>query len=812
MNKFINSFYFGNKTYYYHDLKKVFEKYPLLRKIPNSLKILLESNIRNANENEIETIINIFIQKSYFKQIRYVPTRVILNDSFGLPLFMDFAYIRDRQNIELNPKVMIDLIVDNRLAIDEPKRNQERYSFLKWASKNFTNLSVVPPNNERYPYINLEYLSTMLCSSMKEDKIVLYPETIVGTDSHSSLINALGVLGLRLDEFDTQASMFGSIKIIDFPKVVGVEIFGTLSQGLSFNDVIENLSNKLKEFGVKGKIVEFYGNGVKNITLENRATLSTLAQEYGAICGYFGVDNETISYIEQTRGVDASIIKEYFIKQGMYENDDLLYDEYIRFNLTAIKSVAYCSRKLSEGIEIKDIPSKLKSFKKGTFAKDNDVVLAIVASSKSTTSIIQACLVAKKACSLGLSINKNVKRYFEIDSYKIKEYLEKLDLIKYLDELGFEIVLKSPNKLIERVNIDTERFNLNVVAVTSSRNFEEEIHPRVKTNWYMSPALVIAYSLKGNMNFDITKEAIYQDIYLSDIFPSSGEVNEYLSKINYSLYEDIYKNIYHGNEFWQDIKVDENRNFDFDETFTYIKPFNIYEKRAIESIEINEAKILAFLDNDINTNNIVPKGKIVPYTQVGSYLEEKGLKPDQFDIYEKRYENSEVLKRAVFTNSKLKNKIVSPKEGAYARDFQNREIISFFEFSQRAKASKKDLVIIAGSNFGSKENSFLAVKGIKALGIRVIIAKSFDKSFKNDLIKIGILPLEFIDEDIESLDLKGDEVVTIKTEDIKLNGKIEIELKNDFFTKYTFVQYRFDSNSELNYYKNNGVLSYLISK
>ena len=202
----------------------------------------------------------------------------------------------------------------------------------------------------------------------------------------------------------------------------------------------------------------------------------------------------------------------------------------------------------------------------------------------------------------------------------------------------------------------------------------------------------------------------------------------------------------------------------------------------------------------------------MPYTQVGSYLEDKGLKPDQFDIYEKRYENSEVLKRALFTNSKLKNKIVSPKEGAYARDFQNREIISFFEFSQRAKASKKDLVIIAGSNFGSKENSFLAVKGIKALGIRVIIAKSFDKSFKNDLIKIGILPLEFIDEDIESLDLKGDEVVTIKTEDIKLNGKIEIELKNDFFTKYTFVQYRFDSNSELNYYKNNGVLSYLISK
>lgn len=812
MNKFINSFSFGNKTYYYHDLKKVFEKYPILRKIPNSLKILLESNIRNANENEIETIINIFIQKSYFKQIRYVPTRVILNDSFGLSLLMDLAYIRDKQNIELNPKVMTDLIVDNHLGIDEQKRNQERYSFLKWASKKFTNLLVVPPNNEKYPYINLEYLSTMLCSSIKEDKIVLYPETIVGTDSHSSLINALGVLGLRLDEIDTQTSMLGYIKIIDFPKVVGVEIFGTLSQGLSFNDVIENLSNKLKEFGVKGKIVEFYGNGVKNITLENRATLSTLAQEYGAICGYFGVDTGTISYIEQTRGVDASIIKEYFIKQGMYENDDLLYDEYIRFNLTAIKSIAYCSKKLSESIEIKDIPNKLKSFKKGTFAKDNDVVLAIVASSKSTTSIIQACLVAKKACILGLSINKNVKRYFEIDSYKIKEHLEKLDLVKYLEELGFEIVLKSPNRLVERVNIDAERFNLDLVAVTSSRNFEEQIHPRVKTNWYMSPALVIAYSLKGNMNFDITKEAIYQDIYLSDIFPSSSEVNEYLSKINYTLYEDIYKNIYHGNKFWQDIEVDENKNFDFDETFTYIKPFNIYEKKDIESIEINEAKILALFDSDINTNYIIPKGKINPYTQVGSYLEEKGLKPDQFDIYEKRYENAEVLKRAVFTNTKIKNKIVSPKEGAYARDFQNREIISFFEFSLRAKASKKELVIIAGSNFGSRENAILAVKGIKALGVKVIIAKSFDKSFKKDLIKIGILPLEFIDEDIESLDLKGDEVVTIRTENIKLNEKIEIELKNDFFTKYTLVQYRFDSNLELNYYKHNGVLSYLISK
>lgn len=810
MNKFTNSFYFNGNTYYYCDLKKLFEKYPLLRKLPNSLKILLEANVRKAKDSDIKSIIETFIQKNYFKQIEYYPTRVIMNDKFGLFLMMELALLRDKYDTKLNPKIMTDLIVENNNS--NPQRNKERYSFLKWATRNIKNFSVIPPNEENHSLINIEYLSTMLCLENEDDKIFLYPETIIGTDSHARIINSLGVMGLNLSQIDTQAVMFGSLINLDFPKVVGVEVLGNLTQGLNFEDLILSLKKILKEHKIKDKFVEFYGNGLKNITLENRAILSNLVFEFGALCGYFGVDENTISYVEQTRGVDASIIKEYFVKQGMYENDDLVYDEYIRFNLNIIEPVAYYSKKANEKILIKEIPNNLVSFKKGNLIKDNDVVLSVVSSSKNLTSTIQACLVAKKACDLGLKINKNIKRYFEIDSFRIKDYLEKLDLLKYLEALDFEIVLKSPNEISQKIVSDIKKHNLDVVALSSNRNFEENINPDIKSNWYISSALVIAYSLKGTMNFDITKDAIYKDICLNDIFPSIAEVKEYLAKINGSLFEDVYKDITKGDKLWQYLKYENSPFYSFDKNSTYIKPYDILEDKYKERINIENAKIIAILGDNISNEYIVPSGKIQPYSQIGFYLESKGIKTSEFGTYEERYENSEFMKKAIFSSDKIKNYITNPKDGAYTRDFKTNEILSFYEFSENMKKQKTPLVLIAGKNFGRGQNELWAVKGIKLLGIKAVIAKSFEKTFKDNLLKVGVLPLEFVDEDAESLALDGNEIITILSNEFKINSKIEIEIRNDYFVKHVLVNVKFDTKEEINYYKNTGVLDYLINK
>ncbi len=790
MSKFVNSFVFNEKSYHYYDLKRVFEKYPILRKLPNSLKILLETNIRNVNESEYNYILETFLKRDNLRKIGFFPNRVVINDNFGISILKEFLPLKEKyQNI--NPTITTDLIVvDN-------KDEKEKSNILKSALARFENFSVISSNNQDFALINLEYLSTMLYSRQKDNDIFLFPETLVGTDTQVSMTNSIGILGIKLNEIDIKSAILGSPIILEFPSVVGIELFGNITLGVSISDIVNALIEILKISDIKNKIVEFYGIGLKNISIEDRVTLSNAIIEFGAVCGYFGMDENTLSYVEKTRGVDATLIKEYFIKQGMYDNQDLTYDEYIRFNLSTIKpSIVY--KKGFERIEVKDVPLKLDSFKKGRVVKDNDILIATISSNSSLTLLIEACLVAKKAYELDVKINKNIKIFFELNSLQIKEYLEKLDLLKYFEYLGIKIVIESSKELTTELILDIEEFNLNVVSISSLD--ENNTNSKIKSSWIMSPALVLAYSLKGNINFDITKDTIYQDICLSDIWPSTNEVNNKLLSIDSSCYQNKYKDIYMKKETIENLK-----DISFDK-----KILDMFEEKEEEYININEAKILAIFDEEITTKDIVPYGEITPYTQVGFYLESIGLKPDQFGTYEKRYDDVEVLKRGLFSTSKIKNKIVFPKEGGYTKDFENKEIVTIYEYAQKMKNQNKPLVILSNKKFATSYNNLQAIKGLKLLGVKAIVAQSFEKNYKEDLIKVGILPLELIEDDLK--ELKGDELINIKTTDLKINSKFDIEIKKADEVKYLKVLSRLDNKLELLYFKYGGILNYLIKK
>jgi aconitate hydratase len=825
LNKYTSSFIFNKNVYYYCDLKKIFEKYPLLRKLPNSAKILLESNIRNAKEEDISAIISIFIHRNYLNKIEFHPNRVMLEDSIAIPILMElalmkeFVYSQGKNPKDLNPKIMLDVVINSSFSDNSVHINKQKYGFIKWASNEFTNLSVIPCNLGICKKVNLEYLSTMISSKIQDDNIYLYPETLVGNDSQTTMLNALGVLSYNIDEIEIQSLLLGSSTHLSFPKVIGIEVIGTPIETIGINDILLKLINILREHKVSDTIVEFYGNGLKYISIEDRAMIASITPKYGAICSYFGIDNTTISYIEKTRGVNASLIEEYFTKQGIYNSNDSTYDEYISLDLSYIENKVAGPRKLEDNFSVEELPSKFTTFKKGHYVNDNDIVLAFISSS-TIASLIQAGLLAKKACELKLSINNNIKRVLFLDSLIIKEYLKKLDLYKYFEELGFEIVSKDlafySTKKFEmlKISMDIDKFDLNVVSLVSSmENFKEKVHPKINSNWLMSPALLIGYCLKGNIDFNILENAIYEDITLNDIWPDLNEVDEYLKKIDYSIYKNAYKDIFYGNEHYRELKYQNLPIYKWDNTDIYMQAEEnkkLFENKSIEKIEIIDARIMAIFGNAITTEQITPMGKILPYSKAGMYLESKGIKVDEYGKFENRKSNVEVMIRGAFSNTKLRNKIISSKEGGFTKDFLSGEIVSIYDFSSEMKKQNTPLVIFAGSYYGIGESIDWAAKGTKLLGVKAIIAKSFAHNHRLNLISMGILPLEFIDDDIESLHLQGDEQISIKSKEIKINSKVNIEIKRNDEVKIITVKNKLETKNEIIYYKNGGVLSYLL--
>lgn len=842
MNRYTDSFIFNDNEYFFTNLKKIYQDYSSLKKLPISLKIILEENVRNSNDEELNSLIEIFVQKNRIKNIKFYPNRILMQDYTGIPTMVDFASMRDilkSQGVDeriINPKIMVDLVVDHSLEINstnqinsleinlekEIEKNAPRYKFIKWANKQFENFSVVPAGKGICHQINLEYLSTMITVQKEDEKIFIYPEKILGTDSHTTMINALGVLAWGISGIQAQAVMLNPTLNINLPKVIGLQLCGELKEGVNSSDIIRTLTNFLKEYDTNEKIIEFYGEGLKELSLEDRATIANMAPEYKALCTYFIVDDNTIKYVEKTRGVDASIIKEYFVNQGLFDiKEGLVYDEDIKFDLSLVQAVVSGPKMPNEKVNLRKIPSKLVSFKSGNLLKDNDIVLASINSCMSTsnpTLMIQAALLAKKAISFGLEINTNIKKSFTPGSLVVREYLSKLDLLKYFEFIGFEIsgygcacCFGNSGHLIPGIEDEIQKYDLNVSSVTSGNiNYQGKINHFIKSNWLMSPALVLAYSFKGTINCNLTDDEIAKNIYLKDLWPSNDEVQEYLNKIDFNMFSRVYQGVFDGNRHWEELPYFDSLTYNWDEDCTYIKPSQIFEDIHLENIDIKNAKILAILGDKVSTDLISPVDEISSNSSAGVYLSLKGLKNEDFNSYGSRRANKEVMLRGMFSSRKLKNKIISPKEGGFTKDFQNDEIISIYDFSEKMQKENRPLVLFANEDFGIGSLRDWAVKGIKLLGIKAIIAKSFDSKYKSSLISVGVLPLIFINENLDTLNLEGDETISIKNTTIVPNSNVILTIQKEGNTTEIELKSKLETKEEVEIYKNGGILAKIL--
>jgi aconitate hydratase len=841
----INSFKIENETFYFYDISKVISSSKKLIKLPIVLKILLEANLRKSKDSiEFNKIVNIFTNRMNSK-IGFYPSRIIMKDFTGIPTLIDLASMRDFVKeksgdvSKINPQIMLDLVIDNTSTVfsnneddisknieKDNEENKERYEFVKWAQGTFSNFRVIPPGSGICHNVNLEYLSTILHVEQKEDKYFLYPETIVGSDSQTTLINSLGVLGWGIDGVDAQAVMFGMPITLDLPKVVGVNIHGILKDGITSADLVLTLSTILKEYGVVGKLVEFYGESLKYLTLEDRSIISNIAPEYGAICSFFAIDDKTISYFNKTRDNEdySKLIKTYLEKQNLFfTGEELSYDEIVDLDLSLLEPTITNLKRTNENSSIEHLKN-LPIINNGKFLKDTDIVISTITSCTTSTNpylLIHAALIAKKAFEFGLKIDKKIKTSLIPGTLVVKEYLESLDLLKYLENLGFNIVgygcTKSSmnlNNIENNVEHDIKENKLNVCEITSEkRDLDEKNNTLIKSSYLMSPSLVILYSLIGTVKFDLFNEIFGtlddKDIYLKDLWPSIKEVGSYLQKLDDTLYKDIYKDIFKGNEFWRKLIVNKEDTFSWNENSTYIQASKLLDEHSLEKIEMKNAGILALFGDGVSTDYISPYGQISLYSPAAKYLESKGVKSYEYSSFKSRRGCQEVMLRGTFDNIRLKNLMVS-KEGAYTMDYETGEIVSIYEKSQKYKQINKPLVIIAGDDYGIGEQIDWASKGTKLLGIEAVIAKSFDERHKSSLIALGILPLEFIDDDIQTLKLKGNETISIKAREIKEDSKILVIVHKEDFDVEIELKCRLDNETEVKYYKNGGVLSFLL--
>ena len=822
----LNSFEIENELFYYYDLKKVFSIYESLKELPISLKILLEENLRKAsNDEEIEYIIDTFLTRKN-SLINFYPSRMITQDFTILPSLIDLATLREEvkdtsEKIDkINLKLMVDLLFDYDLEHNcsqediqfQIEKNKEKYKFIKWAQNSFSNFRVIPPGSGICHQLNLEYLSTIIHLEQKDGKNYLFPETVLGSNSNSSITNSLGVLSCSVGGIDTQLSMLGYPIEFKLPKVLGVNIKGKLRRGVTSSDLVLYLKFRLKEHGIDNQIVEFLGDGLSELTLEDRSFLSNMASKYGAISFYFPIEDKTLLYFSNTKNSNefSELIKIYLKNQELFfENKELSFDETIEINLSELEPIIFDYKDVENKVQVKELDN-LHITKKGITLKDTSIVLASINTCTMVSNpylLIHAGLVAKKAYELGVKVNENIKKVLIIKSHIVKNYLTKLELLSYFEYLGFDIIANECDtiySLDERIEEEIRKYNLNVVSISSgNRHLKEKTHPLIKSSYLMSPSLVVAYTLTQTIKSNIIKE-----MKTCEFWPKNDLVIEYLNKLDFSFYNDIYKNIFLGDIFWQNIQISDNKTFDWDTNSIDIKQSNFINSVEDENNQIENAGILALLGDNIETKDISAQGQISLYSEAGNYLEQKGIKSFDYNTFETRCGNFEIMSRGMFDNVRLKNKMIS-KEGGFTKDFEKDEIVSIYELSQRFKQRQRPSVLFAGENFGMGKEIEWSIKGIKELGIKAIIAKSFHKKYKFDLHCLGILALKFTEgEDINILAIKGDEVIDINLDEkVKTNSLYNLTISSN----RGIIETKLNNSITKSNYKNNRNLSLLLN-
>ena len=886
MNKSLDSFKshkkftVGSKEYSYFDLKEA-EKNGLdgVSKLPKSLMVLLENLLRKEDgvavkKDQILAIKEWLKTKKSETEIAYTPARVLMQDYTGIPAVADLAAMRDAvaakklDPSKINPLSQVDLVIDHSVMVDnyagkdsfkknvevEFSRNGERYEFLKWGQKAFNNFSVVPPGTGICHQVNLEYLSKVVWTKDLDGETYAFPDTLVGTDSHTTMVNGLAVLGWGVGGIEAEAAMLGQPISMLIPEVIGFELTGKLNEGMTATDLVLTIVKMLREKGVVGKFVEFYGNGLKNLTLADRATIANMAPEYGATCGFFPIDEETLKYLEFSgRDKDTiELVEKYAKAQGMWSSEGMVFTDTLLLDMSKVVPSISGPKRPQDKVEL-DIASSsfLKSHKENTKResfeenavdgenyklKDGNIVIAAITSCTNTSNpsvLIGAGLVAKKAIEKGLKVKPWVKTSLAPGSQVVTDYLDKAGLSPYLDELGFNLVgygcttcIGNSGPLNENISKSIRDKNLYVASVLSgNRNFEGRISPDVKANYLASPPLVVAYAIAGSMNVDLYKDPIGKDkdgkdVFMKDIWPSNKEIEELIkNSITADMFKTRYGNVAEGPEEWQKINVDESSIYNWNDGSTYVKkpPFfeNLSEK-AEGFKAIKDARPLLILADTVTTDHISPAGTIQKEGPTGNYFMERQVLPKDFNSYGTRRGNHEVMMRGTFANIRIRNEMAPGTEGGLTTLYPEKKVMSVFDASFEYQKRGTPLVVVAGKEYGTGSSRDWAAKGTKLLGIKAVIAESFERIHRSNLVGMGILPLQFINGmDRKKLNLRGSELIAIldieKGIKPRENAKVEIKYA-DGSSKTIEALCRIDTDNEILYYENGGILQYVLRK
>ena len=870
----------GNQNYNIYSLPEA-EKNGLegISKLPKSLKVLLENLLRyeddiTVDKSQIKAVQQWLQDKKSNTEIAYRPARVLLQDYTGIPAVADLAAMREwvqnkkKDPKSINPLSAVDLVIDHSVQVDsfahkdsleknvtrEFERNGERYSFLKWGQQAFDNFRIVPPGTGICHQVNLEYLSKVVWSSKYKDELYAYPDTLVGTDSHTTMVNGLSVLGWGVGGIEAEAGMLGQPISMLLPEVIGFEVTNKLPEGTTATDLVLTVVKMLRDKGVVEKFVEFYGPGLKNLTLADRATIANMAPEYGATCGFFPIDDETIKYLKFSGRDDhtVALVEAYAKEQGLWASNDLVFTDTLSLDMsTVVPTISGPKRPQDKVLLTEASPNFAKVFKDTTkrstantskvananySIKDGDIVIAAITSCTNTSNpnvLIGAGLLAKKAVEKGLQTKPWVKTSLAPGSQVVTDYLNKADLSKYLDQLGFNLVgygcttcIGNSGPLPENISNAIKENDLYAVSVLSgNRNFEGRINAQVKANYLASPPLVVAYALAGSMNFDMYKDSLGKDkegkdVYLKDIWPSNKEIEDTLLRsLNAEMFIKRYANVSLGPKEWQEIKTDATSIYKWDDHSTYVKrpPFfdNMTDKPEGFSA-IKDARPLLILGDMITTDHISPAGSIQKESPTGEYFMKFQVVPKDYNSYGARRGNHEVMMRGTFANIRIRNEMAPGTEGGFTKLYPDEKVMPVFDAVTEYKKSGTDLVIIAGKEYGTGSSRDWAAKGTKLLGVKAVIAESFERIHRSNLVGMGVLPLQFIDGvDRKNLKLIGSELFTILNIEKGVNplDKVDVEIKfADGSIKKIKTLCRIDTENEVEYYKNGGILQYVLRK
>ena len=875
----------GEKEYIIYRLDAL-EKAGLtdLKSLPFSIRVLLEAALRQCNDKEITQTdvknIAAWTPKGVRPGIPFLPARVVLQDFTGVPAVVDLAAMRSAvarlggDPKRINPLVPVDLVIDHSIQVDffatadaltrntevEFQRNRERYEFLKWGQQAFSNFRVVPPMTGIVHQVNLEYLADVVMTRQIENETLAFPDTLVGADSHTTMINGLGVVGWGVGGIEAEAVMLGQPMDMLLPDVIGFKLYGKLRDGVTATDLVLTVTQMLRKKGVVDKFVEFYGEGLNSMSLPDRATIGNMAPEYGATIGYFPVDQETLRYMRLTGRPEEVIARTeaYMRAQGLFRDESIpepQFTDTLELDLASVVPSLAGPKRPQDRVALSDMKSVFESAlvapvkergyelspealtREATFGTNGGtqkmrhgaVVIAAITSCTNTSNpsvLVAAGLVAKKALEKGLSIKPYVKTSLAPGSRVVTEYLRQAGLIDPLAQLGFNIVaygcttcIGNSGPLSGEVSKAVTSSDLVAAAVLSgNRNFEGRVHPLVKANYLASPPLVVAYALAGTVDIDLNNEALGigwdgQSVYLKDLWPTQQEINEVIaSSVRAQMFKEKYADVFSGSEMWNEIKVTEGDLFEWDEDSTYIHHPPYFQTLTLEVPAIQDikgARVLGLFGDSITTDHISPAGNIATNSPAGKYLQERGVQPKDFNQYGARRGNDLVMARGTFANIRLKNLLVAPKEGNWTKHQPSGEEMSFFDAAVKYQTEGVPTVVLAGKEYGTGSSRDWAAKGPMLQGVKAAIAESFERIHRSNLVGMGILPLKFMEgQNVESLGLTGEEVFDIEgLSDLTPKAVVTVKAKKADGSVIEFkATALLNTEVEVNYYHNGGIL------